>query len=121
MGSLVWLFSPAWDAVKLTLPVGWLHLSFRGHRPYRFRSNNGNCSELAPGLMFDDFLSIPDAESLPFYPLVLKLVVCVCARARASVYRDLGGVDEGKEIDGDKQCDEHLEGAAVEDVMYQHA
>ena len=26
--------------------------------------------------MFDDFLPIPDAESLPFYTLVLKLVVC---------------------------------------------
>ena len=75
-GSLVWLFSPAWDAVKLTLPGGWLHLSFRGHRPYRFMSDDGNCSELAPGLMFDDFLPIPDAESLPFYPLVLNLVVC---------------------------------------------
>ena len=38
-----------------------------------------SCSELAPGLMFDNFLPIPagDAESLPFYPLVLKLVVCV--------------------------------------------
>ena len=30
-GSLVWLFSPAWDAVKLSLPGCWLHLSFRGH------------------------------------------------------------------------------------------
>ena len=26
--------------------------------------------------MVDNFLPIPDAESLPFYPLVLKLVVC---------------------------------------------
>ena len=26
--------------------------------------------------MFDNFLPIPDAESLPFYPLVLKLVLC---------------------------------------------
>ena len=25
--------------------------------------------------MFDNFQPIPDAESLPFYPLVLKLVV----------------------------------------------
>ena len=32
--------------------------------------------ELAPGLIFDTFLPIHDAESLPFYPLVLKLVVC---------------------------------------------
>ena len=73
-GSLVWLFSPAWDAIKLTLPGGWLHLSFRGHWPYQFRSDDGSCSELAPGLMFDNFLPIPDAQSLPFYPLVLKLV-----------------------------------------------
>ena len=29
-GSLVWLFFPAWDAIKLTLPGVWLHLSFRG-------------------------------------------------------------------------------------------
>ena len=28
-------------------------------------------------LMFDNFLPIPDADSLPFYLLVLKLVVCV--------------------------------------------
>ena len=27
--------------------------------------------------MFDNFLPIPNTESLPFYPLVLKLVVCV--------------------------------------------
>ena len=40
-------------------------------------SNDGGCLELAPGLMFDNFLPIPDAESLPFYPLVLKLVGCV--------------------------------------------
>ena len=68
LGSLVWLFSPAWDAVKLILPGCWLHLPFRGHWPYRFRSDDGSCSELAPGLMFDNFLPIPDAESLSFYP-----------------------------------------------------
>ena len=69
-----------WDAglgVKLILPGCWLHLSFRGHFPYRFRSDNGSCSEPAPELMFDNFQPIPDAESLPFYPLVLKLVECV--------------------------------------------
>ena len=33
---------------------------------------------VAPGLMLDNFLPIPDTESLPFDPLVLKLVVCVC-------------------------------------------
>ena len=75
-GSLFWLFSPAWDAVKFILPRCWLHLSFRGHWLYRFRSDDDSCSELAPGLMFDNFLPIPNAESLPVYPLVLKLVVC---------------------------------------------
>ena len=74
VGSLVWLFSPSWDAVKLIL-LGCL--SFRGHWPYLFRGDDRSCSELAPGLMFDNFLPILDAESLPFYPLVLKLVVCV--------------------------------------------
>ena len=35
--------------------------------------------------MFDDFLPIPDAESLPFYPLVLKLVVCAIRSATGPV------------------------------------
>ena len=34
---------------------------------------------VAPGRMIDSFLSIPDAESLPLYRMVLKLAcVCVC-------------------------------------------
>ena len=33
---------------------------------------------VAPGLMLDNFLPIRDAESLPFYHSVLKLVVYVC-------------------------------------------
>ena len=69
-GSLVWLFSPALDAVKLTLPGGWLHLSFCGHGPYLFRSDDGNCSELAPGLMFDDFL--PRRRIPAFLPYGIK-------------------------------------------------
>ena len=40
--------------------------------PYRFWSDDGSC----PELMLDNFLPIPDAESLPCYPSVLKLVVC---------------------------------------------
>ena len=35
----------------------------------------GATTVVAPGLMLDDFLPIPDAKSLPFYPSVLKLVV----------------------------------------------
>ena len=54
-------------------------MSFRGHQPYQFRSDDGSCSKLAPGLMFDDFL--PDAEFLPFYPFVLKLA-CVRRESR---------------------------------------
>ena len=127
-GSLVWLFSPAWNAIKLTQPGCWLHLAgdppswarlrcwrgISGHaakfKDPRFcwlstrwpilsyrtmtgivcwppriddewiisvRSYYGCCSKLAPGLMFDNFLPIPDAESLPFYLLVLKLDVCI--------------------------------------------
>ena len=39
-------------------------------------TNSGATNAVAPGLMLDNFLPIPDAEPLPFYPLVLKLVVC---------------------------------------------
>ena len=89
-GSLVRLFSPAWDAVKLTLPGGWLHLSFRGHWPYQFRSDDGNCSELAPGLMFDDFLPISDADSLPFLPFGIKAsrVWSICTKKRGNSKRN---------------------------------
>ena len=39
-GTLVCLFSPAWDAVKFNLPGCWLfHLSFRGHWPCWFVLN----------------------------------------------------------------------------------
>ena len=41
---------------------------------FKFRNNDGSCSELAPGLMFDNFLHIPDAKSLPFYTSVLKSI-----------------------------------------------
>ena len=43
-------------------------------------TDSGATTVVAPGLMWDNFLPIPDAESLPFFPLVFKLVVCVCAR-----------------------------------------
>ena len=69
-GSLVWLFSPVRDAHKFTLPGGWLHQPFRGHRPYRLRSDD-SATVVAPGLMLDNFLPIPDAESVPFYPSIL--------------------------------------------------
>ena len=38
---------------------------------------------VAPGRMIDSFLSIPDAESLPLYRMVLKLA-CVCAKGEFS-------------------------------------
>jgi hypothetical protein len=37
---------------------------------------------VAPGRMIDSFLSIPDAESLPLYRMVLKLA-CVCATQKS--------------------------------------
>ena len=37
----------------------------------------GATTVVAPGLMLDNFLTIHDPESLPFYPSVSKLVVCV--------------------------------------------
>ena len=39
----IWLVSPAWDAVELTLQ-GWLHFSVHGLRPYWFKSNYSCCS-----------------------------------------------------------------------------
>ena len=69
-GPLVWLFSPAWDTIKLALKF-WFHLPFRGHWPYRLRSNNWyrlrsnnwSCSRT------NDW-------HLPWYRIILKLA-CV--------------------------------------------
>ncbi len=69
---LVWLFSPAWDAVTLTLGVGFICL-FVAIDP----TDLGATMVVAPGRMIDSFLSIPYAESLPLYRMVLKLA-CVC-------------------------------------------
>ena len=46
-----------------THPASWLHLSFRSHRPYRFRHDNRDCA----CLMLDHLQPISDAENLPFY------------------------------------------------------
>ena len=46
-----------------TYTASWLHLSFRGHWPYRFRHANRGF----PGPMRDHLQPIPDAEHLPFY------------------------------------------------------
>ena len=45
----------------------------------------GATTVVAPGLMLDNFLPIPDAESLPFYPSVLKQVVCAANFLRRRV------------------------------------
>ena len=37
----------------------------------------GATTVVAPGLMLDNFLPFPNAESLPIYPLELKLVLYV--------------------------------------------
>jgi hypothetical protein len=56
---LVWLFSPAWDAVILTLDVGFI-CPFVVIDP----TDLGATTVVAPGRMLDNFLLIPDAESL---------------------------------------------------------
>ena len=43
----------------------------------------GATTAIAPGLKLDNILPIPHAESVPFYPCVLKLVVCVEVRMSA--------------------------------------
>jgi hypothetical protein len=68
---LVWLFSPAWNAVILTLDVGFI-CPFVVIDP----TDKGGTTVAAPGRMVDNFLPIPNAESLPLYRMVLKLV-CV--------------------------------------------
>ena len=52
---------------------------------------------VAPGLMLDNLLPIPNAESLSFYPSVLKLVAHARARVSPGAREALvvvGGVDE---------------------------
>ena len=56
---------------------------------------------VAPGRMIDSFLSIPDAESLPLYRMVLKLA-CVCVSDKQiellqNLYTDASlGISTGK-------------------------
>ena len=64
-----------WDAVKLVLPGGWLHLS-----------DSGAIRVVAPGRMFGNFLPVPDAESLPLCLSALKLVVCEKTLYGAGLY-----------------------------------
>jgi hypothetical protein len=65
---LVWLFSLAWDAIILTLDVGFI-------RPFVIiePADSGTTTLFAQGRMIDNFLPVPDAESLPLYRMVLKL------------------------------------------------
>jgi hypothetical protein len=77
---LVWLFSPAWDAVTLTLDVGFICPSV-----VIDPTDLGATMVVAPGRMIDSFLSIPDAESLPLYRMVLKLA-CVCVPLRSEFF-----------------------------------
>ena len=58
----------SWDAVKLTLPGSWLHLSFRGHRPYRFRSDDCSCSRTNAW----QFPTYPRRRIPAFLPFSLK-------------------------------------------------
>ena len=58
-----------------TPPGRWLHLPFRGHRVID-PTDKVAATLVAPGRMIDNFLLIPDAESLHLYLMVLKLA-CV--------------------------------------------
>ena len=63
-GTLLWLFSPAWDAVKQTLQVGFI-CPLLVIDP----TNSGETFVVAPtcpGLMLDHLQPIPNAEILPF-------------------------------------------------------
>ena len=61
-GTLLWLLSPAWDAVKLTPPVGFTF-------PYVVIDPTylGATNVVAQAFMLDHLQPIPDAENLPFY------------------------------------------------------
>jgi hypothetical protein len=63
----------SWDAVKLTLDVGFI-CPFVVIGP----TDEVATTVVAPRRMIDNFLPIPDAESLPLYRMVLK-PACVCA------------------------------------------
>ena len=72
------------DAARLGGPQRGMPQAFRvgnvgGDAAYGTCSRTNAPTEPAAGLMLDNLLPIPDAESLPFYPSVLKLVVCACS------------------------------------------
>jgi hypothetical protein len=75
---LVWLFSLAWDAVIITLDVGFI-CPFVVIDPTYW----GATTVVAPGRMIDNFLPISDAlaESLSLYRMALKLA-CVSKKTR---------------------------------------
>jgi hypothetical protein len=58
---LVLLFFSAWDAVELTLDVEFIYPFVVIHP-----TDYGSTTVVAPGRILDNFLPIPDAESLPF-------------------------------------------------------
>ena len=58
---------------RYTHPGRWIHLPFRGHWPYRLRSNNGSCSRTN-----DWQLSIYPRRRIPaFIPHGIKASLCV--------------------------------------------
>jgi hypothetical protein len=57
---LIWVFSLAWDAIILTLDVGFI-CPFAAIDP----TDKGSTTVVASGRMIDNFLPIPDSESLP--------------------------------------------------------
>jgi hypothetical protein len=79
-GALVWLLSPAWDAVILTLDVGFI-CPFVVIDP----TDEGATTVVAPGRIIDNFPPIPDAESLPVYRMAFKL--CILSTVTAGLRR----------------------------------
>ena len=77
-GSLVWLLSPAWDAVTPTCQEVGFICPFVIIDP----TDLGSTTVVAPGQMLDNFQPILDAESLPFCPSVLT-----CKASRVCSYQ----------------------------------
>jgi hypothetical protein len=68
--SLVWLLSLTFDTLKLILEFG-LICPFVAIDP----TDYGATTVVAPGRMIENFLPIPDAESIPHG---IKASLCVC-------------------------------------------
>ena len=84
-GALIWLFSPAWDAVKLTLKAGFI-CPFVVDDPTEARQSWLPRPYACPSSTY------PLRRKPAFLPMVIKLTcLCVCVRARARVCEQTRG------------------------------